>query len=149
MRLFTVDLSKICRANFIFAKNGRPHRVAPTLMCRRHTSFHRFPCAVPGVMWDLKCFTDSRKATICFSICSGRCPHRPNSENNGFCSIHGRAGACSRRFGFIKNISFIKKIKQNIRLWRIGSSGTPNPTDLSLFCAFSGGNRRGRVTRPA
>ena len=36
-----------------------------------------------------------------FSICSGRCPHRPNK------------------------IYFI------IRPWRIGSSGAPNPTDLS------------------
>ena len=35
-----------CGASFIFAKNGRPHRVAPTFICRRHTSFFKRANAV-------------------------------------------------------------------------------------------------------
>ena len=53
---------------------------------------------------------------IPLTICRGRCPHRPKC----ICGI--------------------------IRLRRIGSSRTPNPTDLSWIRAFSAGNRRGQVT---
>ena len=35
-------------------------------------------------------------------LCRGRCLHRPKSGIIMFCSIHGRAGACSRRFEILK-----------------------------------------------
>ncbi|MGN0546936.1 MAG: hypothetical protein ACI4I3_06345, partial [Acutalibacteraceae bacterium] len=66
--------------------------------------------AVLGVPWDLICFNGQPQGLslrFYFSICSGRCPHRP------------------------------KKDFRIIRLQRIGSSGTPNPTDLLLIRAFS------------
>ena len=62
----------------------------------------------------------------------------PKRRNNVFCNIQGSVGACSRRFGLIdfrKNFVYI----QIFRLRRIGSSGTPNPTNYLWICAFSSG----------
>ena len=67
--------------------------------------------AVPGVPWDLMCFHGQPQGLSLrfFSICSGRCPHRP------------------------------KVIYYIIRLRRIGSSRTANPTDMSLICSLLSG----------
>ena len=106
-----------CGASFIFAKNGRPHRVAPTFICRRHTSFFKRANTVrPYRVDDNYCcfhgtaelfkfnnrFGRERRPrrsvgfdafsrstarvvpTDCFSICSGRCPHRPKKDYSLF-----------------------------------------------------------------
>ena len=65
--------------------------------------------AVPGVPWDLMCFHGQPQGLSLrfFSICSGRCPHRP------------------------------KVIYLIIRLRRIGSSGRRTLRILSKPCIFS------------
>ncbi|MGN0546124.1 MAG: hypothetical protein ACI4I3_02235, partial [Acutalibacteraceae bacterium] len=103
------------------ANTVRPYRVADKFCCfygtaglfRFNNRFGRERRPRRSVGFDMFSRTAARAVpTICFSICRGRCPHRPNE------------------------IYFI------ICLWRIGSSGTPNPTDFAVSCAYSNGTLR-------